>query len=209
MQIGLIFDRYGRRGGRVIWRGRLSSPRLPSRSLLAFLTTLPLMWAALRRNQRDTATIALLSCFAVWGTISNAGPLVRSSLNESFLLLLAFMISVSVPSLALSADVAVRRRHQEHVNFVMHELSHRSKNLLSIVQSMANQVARQTDSFDDFRVGFSRRLFLLSQKVAANDEENHLFGKIHTSAMGVLKWICQDRMTVKHDFRFMWRGSRA
>src|SRR5262249_19164090 len=29
---------------------------------------------------------------------------------------------------------------------------------LSIVQSMANQVARQTDSFDDFRVGFRRRL---------------------------------------------------
>src|SRR5262249_18153117 len=92
------------------------------------------------------------------GTISNAGPFVRSSLNESFLLLLAFMISVSVPSLALSADVAVRRRHQEHVNFVMHELSHRSKNLLSIVQSMANQVARQTKSLDDFYAGFSRRL---------------------------------------------------
>ena len=30
-------------------------------------------------------------------------------------------------------------------------------------------------------------LILLSQKVATNDEENHLFGKIHTSAMGVLK----------------------
>ena len=28
------------------------------------------------------------------------------------------------------------------------------------------------------------RLVLLSQKVATNDEENHLFGKIHTSAMG-------------------------
>jgi hypothetical protein len=27
-------------------------------------------------------------------------------------------------------------------------------------------------------------LFLLSQKVAANGEQNHLFGKIHTSAMG-------------------------
>ena len=27
-------------------------------------------------------------------------------------------------------------------------------------------------------------LVLLSQKVAANDGENHLFGKIHTSAMG-------------------------
>ena len=131
----------------------------PGRSSLAFLAMLPLMWAALRRNQRDTATIALLlSSFAVWGTISNAGPFVRTSLNESFLLLLAFMISVCVLSLALSADVAVRQRHQQHVNFVMHELSHRSKNLLSIVQSMANQVARQTKSFDDFYAGFSRRL---------------------------------------------------
>src|SRR5213078_5139737 len=78
-----------------------------SRGPLAFLAILPLMWAALRRNQRDTATIALLlSCFAVWGTITNAGPFVRSSLNESFLLLLAFIISVCVPSLALSAEVA-------------------------------------------------------------------------------------------------------
>src|SRR5262249_56403177 len=117
------------------------------------------MWAALRRNQRDTATTALLlSCFAVWGTMSNAGPFVRNSLNESFLLLLTFMISVSVPSLALSADVAVRRRHEEHVNFVMRELSHRSKNLLSIVQSMANQVARQTENFDDFFADFTNRL---------------------------------------------------
>src|SRR5215469_283207 len=131
----------------------------PSRSSLAFLAILPLIWAALRQNQRDTVTVALLlSCFAVWGTISNAGPFVRSSLNDSFLLLLAFMISVSVPSLALSAEVAVRRRHQEHLNFVMHELSHRSKNLLSIVQSMANQVARQTNSLDDFYAGFTSRL---------------------------------------------------
>ena len=131
----------------------------PSRSSLAFLAILPLIWAALRQNQRDTATVALLlSCFAVWGTMSNAGPFVRSSLNDSFLLLLAFIISVSVPSLALSAEVAVRRRHQEHLNFVMHELSHRSKNLLSIVQSMANQVARQTNSLEDFYAGFTSRL---------------------------------------------------
>ena len=87
-----------------------------------------------------------------------ANPERFSSLNESFLLLLTFMISVSVPSLALSADLAVRRRHEEHIHFVMRELSHRSKNILSVVQSMATQVARQTDSFDDFVLGFSRRL---------------------------------------------------
>jgi two-component sensor histidine kinase len=131
----------------------------PTRSSFAFLAILPLMWAALRRNQRDTATTALLlSCFAVWGTMSNEGPFVRSNLNESFLLLLTFMISVSVPSLALSADVAVRQRHEEHVNFVMRELSHRSKNILSVVQSMAIQVARQSDSFEDFLAGYSSRL---------------------------------------------------
>ena len=74
----------------------------PTRNSLAFLAILPLIWAALRRNQRDTATTALLlSCFAVWGTMSNAGPFVSSSLNESFLLLLTFMISVSVPSFGI------------------------------------------------------------------------------------------------------------
>ena len=40
----------------------------------------------------------------------------------------------------------------------MMELSHRSKNILFVVQSMAHQVARQTDSFDDFVLGFSSRL---------------------------------------------------
>ena len=131
----------------------------PTRSSFAFLAILPLLWAALRRNQRDTATTALLlSCFAVWGTMSNEGPFVRSNLNESFLLLLTFMISVSVPSLALSADVSVRQRHEEHINFVMRELSHRSKNILSVVQSMAMQVARQSDSFEDFFAGYSSRL---------------------------------------------------
>jgi two-component sensor histidine kinase/integral membrane sensor domain MASE1 len=131
----------------------------PSRSPLAFLAILPLMWAALRRNQRDTATTALmLACFAVWGTAWNGGPFARSNLNDSFLLLLAFVISISVPSLALSADVATRRRHEDHLEFVMHELSHRSKNLLTVIQSMARQVARQADNLEDFDAAFSTRL---------------------------------------------------
>ena len=134
-----------------------------SRGPLAFLAVLPLMWAALRRNQRDTATTALiLACFAVWGTASNGGPFARTNLNDSFLLLLAFMISISVPSLALSADVATRKRHEDHVEFVMHELSHRTKNLLAVVQGMARQVARQTENFQDFDAALSARLRALA-----------------------------------------------
>jgi two-component sensor histidine kinase len=132
----------------------------PNRGPLAFLAILPLMWAALRRDQRDTATtVLILSCFAVWGTLSDGGPFARAgSLNDSFLLLLAFMIGISVPSLALSADVTRRKYHEEHVELVMQELSHRSKNLLSVVQSMAYQIARHTDNFEDFDSAFRARL---------------------------------------------------
>jgi hypothetical protein len=45
------------------------------------------------------------------------------------------MISISVPSLALSADVATRKRHEDHIEFVLRELSHRSKNLLAVVRA--------------------------------------------------------------------------
>src|SRR6185503_16620348 len=129
----------------------------PSRTAMAFLAALPLIWAAVRRNPRDTATTALLlSGFAVWGTMMYGGPFVRSNLNESFLLLLAFMITATAPSLALSADVVTNKRQQEHVQFVLHELSHRSKNLLAMVLSMANQVARRSSSFEAFYAGFSR-----------------------------------------------------
>ncbi len=86
-------------------------PRSEYTSPLGFLAILPLVWAALRRGPRDTATVGLIiTCFAIWSTIEHAGPFGQIGLNESFLLLLTFMISVSVPSLALSADVAMRRR---------------------------------------------------------------------------------------------------
>ncbi len=96
------------------------------RAPLGFLAVLPLLWAALRRGQRDTATVALiLSCFAVWATIAGGGPFARGSLNESFLLLLMFMISIAVPSLALSADAAVRERTEEELRRAQDELSQR------------------------------------------------------------------------------------
>jgi PAS domain S-box-containing protein len=84
------------------------------RGSLAFLAIAPMLWAALRYNQRDTATAALvLSVFAIWGTLANGGPFAGHSLNDSFLLVLAFAISTAVPSLVLSADVAERRLSEE------------------------------------------------------------------------------------------------
>ena len=83
----------------------------PSRDPLGFLAVLPLMWAALRCGQRDTATVALvLSGFAIWGTMAGEGPFARSTLNDAFLLLLMYMISACVPTLALSADASLHKR---------------------------------------------------------------------------------------------------
>jgi integral membrane sensor domain MASE1 len=85
-----------------------------ARGPLGFVAIGPLLWAALRHNQRDTATVALmLSAFAIWGTVSDGGPFARLNLNDSFLLTMAFVISVAVPSLVLSADVATRRLSEE------------------------------------------------------------------------------------------------
>jgi len=69
---------------------------------------------------------------------------------------------VSLPSLALSANVATRERHQRDIETVMLELSHRSKNLLSVVQSMARQISRHTVSFDEFDHAFAARIQALA-----------------------------------------------
>ena len=83
---------------------------IPVHEALGFLIVLPLLWASLRQGPRDTATVALIiSAFAVGCTLLQCGPFAKPSLNESFILLLAFMISTAVLSLALSTDVAVRQ----------------------------------------------------------------------------------------------------
>ena len=85
-----------------------------SRDPLGFLAILPMLWAALRRGPRDTATVALvLAGITIWGTLTGGGPFTTADLNVSFLLVLMFLISITVPSLLLSADVDVRKKAEE------------------------------------------------------------------------------------------------
>src|SRR5882757_1272178 len=85
-----------------------------SRDPLGFLAILPMLWAALRRGPRDTATVALvLAGITIWGTLTGGGPFTTADLNGSFLLVLMFLISITVPSLLLSADVDVRKKAEE------------------------------------------------------------------------------------------------
>ena len=55
-------------------------------------------------------------------------------------------------------DITDRKSTEKHQRFLMRELTHRSKNLLAIVQSMARQTARSAASLKDFETEYMQRL---------------------------------------------------
>jgi PAS domain S-box-containing protein len=58
----------------------------------------------------------------------------------------------------VAADVTDRKVAEERVKFLMYELTHRSKNLLSVVQAIASQTARRAGTFEEFQQRFGQRL---------------------------------------------------
>ena len=83
---------------------------------LGFLCIPPLIWAAYRFGQKETATSLVLLCgIAIWNTLRGQGPFSIPSPNESLLLLQAFMAISSVMSLTLAA--AVSERNLTEANF--------------------------------------------------------------------------------------------
>ncbi len=123
------------------------------RGPLAFLAIVPLVWSALRLAPRDTATVAVvLSAFAVWGTLMDGGPFARATLNEEFLMLVTFMITTSLPSLALSADVAVRRRTQDNLHRMQSELDQTIQERTADLAEANAQLASSNEQLFDANV---------------------------------------------------------
>jgi PAS domain S-box-containing protein len=115
------------------------------RGPLGFLAIAPLLLAALHRNPRDTATVAfILAAFAVWGTVMRAATFPEGAVNESFLFLLAFVIGMTVPSLALAADVGIRRRTEQRLTRAYEDLEEhvrqRTDNLAHAVSALQSEV---------------------------------------------------------------------
>ena len=75
--------------------------------------------------------------------------------------------SGAVIGLACAAvDISKRKEDEAHLRLLLRELTHRSKNLLAVIQAMARQTARHAGSIDGFLSQFSGRLQSLA---AAHD----------------------------------------
>ena len=59
---------------------------------------------------------------------------------------------------SIVADVTERKAAEDHAQFLMNELSHRSKNLLAVIQSISRRTARTTTTMEEFESRFGRRL---------------------------------------------------
>lgn len=60
-------------------------------------------------------------------------------------------------------DFTQRKEHEEHLFFIMRELTHRSKNLLAVIQSIARQTVRTSDGLEQFESRFIGRLQALAR----------------------------------------------
>jgi PAS domain S-box-containing protein len=59
---------------------------------------------------------------------------------------------------SIVTDVTERKAAEDHIQFLMHEISHRSKNLLMVIQSIARRTARTAGTMEEFESRFERRL---------------------------------------------------
>lgn len=89
----------------------------------SFLLLPLIIWAAFRFTQREVATASAVVCaIAVWYTVGGSGPFATGNLNQSLLVLQAFVGTVAVTGLALAAVLEERRRAEEALRLVNEEL---------------------------------------------------------------------------------------
>jgi PAS domain S-box-containing protein len=99
-------------------------------------------FAAAKQSQRETAQI------------TKSGKLIDVAIS------VAMFADADVPEgiAIIARDMSDRNKAQDHIKFLLRESSHRSKNLLSVIQVIASQTARAANTVDQFQSRFGQRL---------------------------------------------------
>ncbi len=93
---------------------------------LAFLVIPILIWAAVRFGRRGAAlAITIVSLHAIWGTVHGFGPFLHHDLNESLLMLQAYMSVCSITVLMLAIVLRERRIAQQRLEQNQAEMEQR------------------------------------------------------------------------------------
>jgi two-component sensor histidine kinase len=77
------------------------------------------------------------------------------------------IVEANQVAIALSNASFDRAEAEERIHFILQELVHRTKNILSLVQAMMRQLARGTDDVEEFQRAVSGRLAGLAQSIEA------------------------------------------
>lgn len=78
---------------------------------IGYLAILPLLWAAFRFGKLGAITSAIVtSGFALYGTLHGVGPYIKPDMNESLILMQAFIATATLTALLVSAVVTEHKR---------------------------------------------------------------------------------------------------
>jgi diguanylate cyclase (GGDEF)-like protein/PAS domain S-box-containing protein len=115
-----------------------SSPLAINHYPLAFLPLTTLIWAAVRFGKHGvTLGLFLVAGSAVTGTVGGSGPFIRADINESLLLMQAYLGVISGAILLLTASLSEHQKAQ-----LLLERYHREKNssLGHILETSLNEI---------------------------------------------------------------------
>jgi two-component sensor histidine kinase len=89
-------------------------------------------------------------------------------------------------------EATEQRRREQTLRALLREVSHRSKNLLSIIQSVATQTGRYSGSIDSFLVRFRGRIQSLASSQDLVTSSNWRGANLHELVAGQVARYCAD-----------------
>ncbi len=118
-----------------------------------------LVWAALRFGKRGaTFAIFLVAAIAIIGSVYGVSSFIRSTLYESLLLLQAFVGSVTVTTLVLSAVINERESAKAELEKANHELEDRVEERTAELKAANGEITRLNQSLQAENLRMSAEL---------------------------------------------------